>query len=230
MTDNSPFSKKSIETVNSEMGRGLLEEMNLPPQVISFIRQNRKNLQILGAGLVVAILAWTFYGSYAETQRDESAARLAVALQDKEDASRAQALQQIITDYSSTDAALWSRFELGHIDYNSGKLAEAAARYSMVLEDLESESPLRPLVQFSLAQTFEQKGDLDQALVFYLEIAKMPGFAEEGYAGLGRVYEAKNEPAKAREAYENYLAVAQSRSRVSQAELIEDKLLKLKSE
>lgn len=231
MSDNSAFSKKRLENVAPVNDRGgLLEELNLPPQVVSFIRQNKKNLQILAACMVAAVLAWTVYDYYTETQREKSSSQLAVALQEKQDEARAQALQQIGTDYSRTAAALWSRFELAHIKYRAGNLDEAIIMYSELLSDLASDNPMLPLVKFSLGQTLESKGDLDQALAQYRELSGIPGFVDEGFAGLGRVYELQNEPAKAREAYEKYLAGSHNASQASQVELIRNKLSQLKAE
>lgn len=229
MIDNSAFSKKTIKDVTRSK-EGFLEELNLPPQVITFIRQNKKNLQIFGVCLVVAILAVSFYQSYTEKRRDESAAQLAAAMQAGDDSARAQALQEVIAGYGRTDAALWGRFELGHIEYRTGKFAEAVIAYTEVLDDLAAGSPLRPLVEFSLAQTHEQQGKLEQALAFYKKLSETPGFGDEGTAGLGRIYERKNEPARARAAYEEYLSYAdKSSATAQQVDFIKDKLGRLKA-
>ena len=204
MTEQSAFNKNNINTATIRE-RGFLEELNLPPAVISFIRKNQKQLKIVGIGAVLLLLAWIFYDNYAEVKRQEATAQLATALQESGVDQRVAALEEVQKKYSLTTVGLWSRLELAHLDFEAGDYAAAVEKYKAVLGKLADDNPLVPLVQYSIAYSYENLNDFDQALTYFRLLTAAPGFAAEGHLGLGRVYESTNEPAKAREVYENYL-------------------------
>lgn len=232
MSEQSAFDRKIIEGTTADAGRSILEELHLPPQVISFIRKNKKNLQIAGICLVVLLLAWTFYDHYSETRRDKAAALLASAMKNEEVANRSQLLDKVQSEYGGTAAALWSKVELAHLDYQAGNFPEAVSKYEDVLQQLEADNPLVPLVKYSLAQAFEAQQSFEQALSRYQELARMNGFAKAAYPAIGRIYETINEPAKAQEAYEQYLALLSDDSQTGQLSptraIIEERLATLK--
>jgi predicted negative regulator of RcsB-dependent stress response len=202
MSDKSASKKENVETIDIEKKRELLEELNVPPQVIKFIKKNSRNLQIVAVCIVVAILAWTAYDYYREAQKDSSTALLQTALKETDSEKRDQLLNDVATQYSGTDAALWSRLELAHNAYDGGKLDEAATKYESVLKSLSSSNPLSPLVLYSLAQTYEASKEIDKALGAYTRLIKYTGFAAEGHLGSGRMYEKKGDLQQARASYE----------------------------
>ena len=61
MSAQSLFSKKNIESQQPDTLTGLMEEMNLPPGLIAFVRKNSRSLQIGLTCIVVLVLAWVFY-------------------------------------------------------------------------------------------------------------------------------------------------------------------------
>ena len=91
---------------------------------------------------------------------------------------------------------------------------------------------LAPLVTYSLGQAFEQMENIDNALHYYQLLSQMEGFAGEGYLGLGRAYEEKNQLDKAGEAYEKYLALVSEDPAINGTGktriMVEDKLATLK--
>lgn len=204
----SAFSKKNLQavTINPEAKRGVLEELNLPPQVISFVRQYKKHLEIAGIGVVVFSLAWIFFDYYTEKQRDLAATELTAALELKDDQSRIAALVTVEKEYGRTTSALWSRIELANIAYQEKKFPEARDRYKAVLDDLDTDNPLTPVVRLAYAKVLESGNETDQALDAYKTLSKSPGFSGEGLKGMGRIYELKNNMAEAKKAYEEYLA------------------------
>jgi len=204
---------------------GLLEELNIPPKVIRFIRENAKNLQIGFAALVVVVLAWAAYDYYSEVRRESSSVLLQQALKEEDIAKRVELLQGVVAEYPGSDAAVWSKTELAHADYDGGKFIDAAKKYEEVLNDLSSDNPLTPMVQFSLAQTYEAANEYDKALSAYTRLLTFPGFEGEGYLGQGRMYEKKNDLAHAREAYENLNALPNVSESVK--EWAKDKLAKM---
>ena len=74
MTQKSAFDKDNIKSklIQPEAQTGLLEELNLPPKIVSFIRKNDKQLKAGIIGIVVIVLGWVFYDYYTEQQRSKS--------------------------------------------------------------------------------------------------------------------------------------------------------------
>ena len=183
----------------------LLEELNLPPEVISFIRENIRSLQIGLICGVVLILAGVFYDYYTGVQENKGSSLLASGLQIESIEQRVEVLENVIKDYGRTNAARWSKLELAHIDYKEGRYEAAAAKYKEILESLSSSNSLVPLTRLNLAQSYEETGQFDQAIAQYNLLKKSPGFSNEAYWGLGRMYLAKDDEVQARKAYEELL-------------------------
>jgi predicted negative regulator of RcsB-dependent stress response len=201
MSAQSLFSKKNIESQQPDTRTGIMEELNLPPEMISFIRKNSRMLQIGLSCFVVLVLAWVFYDHYAELQENKGASLLASAMQIEATEERAQTLASVITDYSRTDAARWSKLELAHLDYQEGNFEGAVAKYEEIIGTLSADSSLLPLARINLAQSYEEMGQYDQAIAQYNLLKKSPGFKEEGHLAL----KVKDEPAQARKEYEELL-------------------------
>lgn len=206
MTQENIFTKRHVEP-GSDAKRELLEQMNLPPKMIAFLRTNSSRIQI---GLVVGAclsLAWSGYGQYRDAQREKSTAMIFNAMQAKEGAERGGMLQDVIKKYPKAEAGIWAQVELAHAALKAGNHAEASAGYQKVLGQISSDHPLNPLLTYSLAQTYEQSNDLENAKKQYEKLTTLAGFAGEGYLGLGRIAEVNNESAKAKEMYEKYVAL-----------------------
>jgi len=220
MSAQSLFSKKNIKSQQPDTRSGIMEELNLPPEVISFIRKNARNLQIGLACIVVLALAWIFYDYYTELQENKGASLLASAMQTEATGERTLMLASVVNDYSRTDAARWSRLELAHLDYQEGLFDAAIAKYEEIIDKLSTDSSLLPLTRTNLAQSYEETGQYEQAIAQYNLLKKSIGFKEEAHLALGRIYTARDEPAQARKEYEELLttmkdeADPQLRSRV----------------
>ncbi|MCF6290021.1 MAG: tetratricopeptide repeat protein [Desulfobacterales bacterium] len=225
----SAFSKKNIigVTINPEAKPGLLEELNLPPGVVAFVRNNKKQLQIAGIVLAVAVLAWAVYDYYVDQQDERAVAELTVALQFTGDENRIPALTRVAEQYPRTSSALWSRVELANIDFKAGNLDRAIAGYQAVLADLDKDNPLYPLVELSIAQSLETKGDLEQALAAYRALSEMEGFKGQGFKGMGRINELRGNLGAAKKSYEQYLTARLPLS-PEETSLITGKLARIK--
>jgi predicted negative regulator of RcsB-dependent stress response len=202
MSTQSLFSRKNIETQQLDKRRGLMEELNLPPDLIAFIRRNSKNLQIALISAVVLVLAVIFYDYYAATQEQKGSSLLATGMQTESTEQKIQILENVINDYGRTDAARWAKLELAHLDYKEGRFEAAAAKYKVILESLSADNSLVPLTRLNLAQSYEQAGQYDQAITQYGLLKKSKGFMNQAYWGLGRLYMVKDDPNQARQAYE----------------------------
>ena len=206
MSAQSLFSKKNIESQQLDTRTGIMEELNLPPGMISFVRKNARNLQIGLICIVVLALAWVFYDYYTELQANKGASLLASAMQTEAKEERAWMLENVINDYSRTDAARWSKLELAHLDYQEGRFDAAVVKYGEIIAKLPAGNSLVPLVRINLAQSYEEAAQYDQAIAQYNLLKKSTGFKEEAHLALGRIYKANDEPSKARKEYEELLS------------------------
>jgi len=206
MSTQSLFSKKNIQSQLPDTRRGLLEELNLPPGLITFIKKNARTLQIVLAGVVILVLAGIFFDYYTDMQEKKGASLLASGLQAESTEQRVATLENVIRDYGRTEAARWSKLELAHLDYKEGRFDAAAAKYKEILAALPGNSSLAPLTRLNLAQSYEQAGQNDLALIEYNLLKKAPGFTNEAYLALGRLYMAKEDPVQARKAYAEFLS------------------------
>ena len=219
MSAQSLFSKKSIKAQRPDTSRGIMEELNLPPELIAFIRENSKNLQIGLVVVAVLVLGWVIYDYYSAMQAKKGASLLASAMQVEATEEKARTLESVVNDYSRTEAALWARVELAHLDFREGRFTEAAGKYEAVIKKLSKEAPLLPLVRMNLAESYEEAGQYDQAIAQYSLLKMIVGFKEEAHLALARIYRAKDDPALARKEYEELLkdlegADPQLRSRI----------------
>ena len=205
MSNQDLFSQKNITPIDPERKSDILDELNLPPKLKDFLRENARNLQIIAISTAVIVLGWILYGQYTDLQENKGASLLAAALQESSVDQKTQTLANVIEQYPRTSAAQWSSVELAHLDYQAARFQEAATRYETILEKLPGDSSLAPLVRLNLAQSYEELADYDKALGQYQLLKEVTGFSKEAYLALGRVYVLQNEPDSARRVYEEYL-------------------------
>ncbi len=185
---------------------GLLEEFNLPPKAIQFIRRNKRNILIALLVCALAILGWSSLRYYLARQNDRATAMLATAVAQNEVKQRQTLLQKVLVDYGRTGSAMWAKVEMGHIAFESQQYDEAIKLYSDVRDDLAKSSPVFPLVQMNLAQAYENKNAQPEALMAYQRLAEIKGFAGESYLAMGRIYEMQKSVPQAKEMYAKVLA------------------------
>ncbi|HSH12217.1 MAG TPA: tetratricopeptide repeat protein, partial [Desulfurivibrionaceae bacterium] len=137
-----------------------------------------------------------------QNKRNEAAQVLAAAVMEKDNAGRLRSLTKVAEDYSGTGAALWSRIELGNQASRDKKYPEALAFYTEVYEDLPGDSPLRPLLEYALAQNNENAGKLDQAQLYYRKLADNKSFRVIALSAQGRILESKGDKVGALKVYQ----------------------------
>lgn len=203
MTEPSVFSKKHAETMAQDK-RAILEEMNLPPAMIEFIRTNSKALQLAITIIVIAILAWEGYGKYTAVQRDNSADMLYMAMKADGD-QRVNQLKALSAKFGKRGSGPWGAIEQGHLAFKEGKYQEAVTLYESVIRSTPSDNPLLPLVQFNLAQAYENLPDQAKAKATYQALAGTQGFAGEANLGLARIAELEGNVDEAKSQYQAYV-------------------------
>lgn len=197
----SPF-KPLSEIIDIEKKEGLLEALNLPPKAIRFFKTYALHVQIGVVLFFVLVGAWSYYDYYSQNKQSEAIQALAAAVMQKDSAARLQSLAKVSSDYSGTGAAIWSRLEQGNQASRDKKYQEALALYTGVYDDLPAGSPLRPLLEYALAQTNENGGQLDQAMANYRKLAEHKSFKAIALPAQGRIYELQGDKVNALKMYQ----------------------------
>ena len=205
MPEQNTFFQQELMT-KSLQKHGLLEELDLPPEVIQFLRSNKRNLIIVLVSCMVAIVGWSSFSYYFARQNDRAAVLLAEATGQGTAEQRSALLDKIINDYGRTGSAVWAKIELGHLAFDAQKYDEAIKKFLQVRDDIASSSPIFPLVQLNLAQAYESKNALPEALAAYRRLAEFKGFAAEADMAMGRIYELQKSVPQAKEMYGKVLA------------------------
>lgn len=201
MDESNAFTKRHVEEVTAAK-RTLLDELNLPPAVKSYIQKNARFLQISFVLIVGTICAWNYYSYYTATNSDQAAQQLTQAMRITDVEQKAVTLEQIVADFSSTGSARWSQLTLAG-DYVGQKQYGAAISTLQALnKDIARDNPLFPLLQQFSGISHELNGDLDAALGYYDTLSSLPGFSALGYIESGRIYELKGQGEKAKDVYE----------------------------
>lgn len=210
MTEHNVFSKKHTEVMAQDK-RAILEEMNLPPALIDFLRANAQTIQIAILVGIVAILGWEGYGKYTSVQRARSADMLYQAMKTETPDQRAEQLKALSAKYGKSGSGLWGVVEQGHLAFKDGKFQEAVILYESALGSISAGNPLLPLVRFNLAQAYENLPDQAKAKAAYQALAETPGFAGEGTLGLARLAELEGKNDEARTKYQAYVDLPETK-------------------
>lgn len=229
MAGDSAFNKRHVEASALSDVEGLLEHLNLPPAAISYIRKNKRMVQIVAALVIAGIVAWSLYGSYREKRIEKASSALAVALQ-KDPAEKAAALEKVSGDFSGTTAALWARVELAHLDMQNGKFAIAAGKYGKMKEELDTTDPLYALTIFGIAQAQEANHDFKEAAATYKLLKNVEGYQVIAVTGIARIEDIQGETGKAVETLNAYLAgLDGTPANDANKRVVEEKIARLKA-
>ena len=229
MSTEGAFNKRLTEETTMDQVEGLLEHFNLPPKTIAFIRKNQRIFQV-GIGLIIiAVVAWSLYGSYMEKQREEAATALSLALE-KAPSEQAAALSEVMAQYAHTTSSVWAEVELAHLDMKRGKFEAAATKYNVLNQKTDDSNPVKPLVTFGLAQAYESAKKYTEAEVQYDLLKEFKGFEPVGYIGLGRLEEVQGNIDKAIAILNNFVLTAGDDPSFTQSRSeIEAKIARLKA-
>jgi predicted negative regulator of RcsB-dependent stress response len=203
MADQPVFDPKKIELQQLGPVMGLLEQFNLPPKVISFIRRNQRAILLTISAIVILIIASSAYTTYRDYRADRAASALDAALIAKQD--NRQMLEKVVQEYGSTSSGLWARIELALLEEKEGQRSQAISRLVAINADLSIGSPLKPLVLTKLSGLYEQEQQFDKAVPLATELAALEGFASEAYKTLGRLYEQMGNKEEAAAMYGKFL-------------------------
>ncbi len=208
MANQSAFDPNHIkETAVSETS-GLLDELNLPPAFIAFLRKNQRTLWIMTAVIAIVVTAVSLYGSYRTYRENKATTAMDAALQ-ADQGQQVDLLKKVVLDFTSTPTEHWARIELAQIYIKDGKPADAILELQKVNQEVDAKNPLKPLVLFKLAGLYEETKNYEAALAQYQELTAVSGFEADARYALGRVYAALHKNAEAVTAYQQYLSLTE---------------------
>jgi len=227
-TQHNVFTKKHEEALAQDKN-AILEELDLPPALVTFLRKNARTIKVVLIVLAVVIVAWEGYGEYKQRQLEKSSALLYTATKAETNEQKLKLLDQVEKKYDGSNSAMWAKIERAHILFKDKEYAKAVETYSQVLAAIEPGDSLYPLVEFSLAQAYDSMDETAKADSAYHKLLDYPGFAAEGYLGLGRLYEKSGAKDKALDMYESYVALPGDKEGPTK-DLVEFQIGQLKAE
>lgn len=204
MSQRNPFDRQHIEESAVAQEPGLLEQFNLPPDVIAFLRKNQRTIWIVIGAIAIVIVAAALYGQYNDYREDKAATALALAIQ-QEGEQKSEALTQVVDQYGSTSSGMWARIELAHLAAGRGDIAEALKEFNDVRSEISADDPLMPLILYALGVYFEKNNELGKAVEAFQQLGTFSGFESSSYEAMGRIYEQQGEKAKALDMYKKSL-------------------------
>jgi len=208
MSQQSAFNRQNTEEAALDTPPGLLEQLNLPPAVVSFMRRNQRTIWIVTAVIALAVVTWNLYSYYTNIRIEKAASALTEAMRE-EGAVKEEMLVKLIDEYGSAPAALWGRIELAHLSVEKGDLEKAIQQFNDVKNNVPARSPVTPLVLYALGALHENMNELDKAVAAFSELSGFKGFEASSSEALGRVYEAQGKKEKALEMYKKALGTDQ---------------------
>ena len=221
------FDKEYVDERDKNNLEGLLEQLNLPPAVVKFVKNNKKMVYAVIGTVVVLVVAWALYDSYRDSRIQKSSEALSSA-QALSGQQMLDQLAEVESQFSGTDAALWAQINGAQELMKAGKMEEAHNKFTKVRNEIRSSSPLWPLVLVGIAQTAEAKGDYQGAAAEYEKLVDIEGYQDIGYLGRARVAELQGDTQKALELYQNYLATLDPAAAIQRV-MVEEKLARIKA-
>jgi predicted negative regulator of RcsB-dependent stress response len=230
MSEESSFSLKHASEAAYVEPSGVLDQLNLPPSVVKFLRENKRLLQVLGVVTVVLVVSISLYQSYHQSRLENAASSLAISME-AEGVEKVKALEHVASEFDGTPSAMWASVELGHIAMQAGEYDKAATLYSQVKNNISTSNPMLGLLIYGLAQAQEAGKKYAEASSSYADLKTVAGYQDEGYLGMARVFEAKGDNEKAIGVYEEYLGTFLGKDSNERAKLmIQDKITRLRAQ
>jgi len=211
MAEQNAFDRQTIEMNAVVESEGLLEQFNLPPAFIKFLRNNSKTIWIVISCIAVVVVAASLYDSYRTHTLEKAASALDTALQSTDNSE--ELLQGVVGEFSSTPSATWGKIALVKLYQEEKQYDKAVALLVEINADSSLDSLVRPLVAYKLAALYEEQGAMEKALGVYTVLSGMQGFEADAYKAMGRVQESLGNKEQAAAMYKQYI----EQQKVSQA-------------
>ena len=170
MSERSAFEKIHVEESEKADLGGVLEQLNLPPAVVTFVRENKRLVQIVIATIVIIVVAWSLYDSYRDKKIEEGSSALSIAVDIEDSQSKIDQLKSVSSEFSGTSSAQWAKINAAHELLKTDQKEEALTIYKEVFAEIDTSSPLFALVTIGLAQAYEISGNFPEAATEYQKI------------------------------------------------------------
>jgi len=206
MTEPAAFDPNNLKMQPLGPPEGLLDQFNLPPKLIAFIRRNQRLLWIMFVTVVLVSFGVAGFNAYRDYREQKAASAFDAAV--LAPANNKALLEKVVADYATTDSALWAKIELAQQAERTGDATTAISNLESINGGVGHTSPLKPLLLGKLAAMYENANQLDKALRLYTELSAWESFAAEAYRGLGRVNEQLGKKTDAVAMYGKYLELA----------------------
>ena len=230
MSEHSAFDKLHVDERDKADLGGVLEQLNLPPAFVAFVRRNQKAIYIGLSVVAVCVVVWSLYDAHIDKMKTASSSALAVA-QKLDGEKRLGALKDVEKEYSGTGAALWATIEIGRYHMEQDDFDTALTYYQTLRKEIETDNPLYQLVTFGVAQAEEALGKFEEAVSEYDTLKTVTGYESIGYNGTARIYEVQGNLERAVNEYEQYMGTMTGSSVNNPEKLyIEAKLSALKAQ
>ncbi len=204
MAEHSAFEKLHVEERDKADLGGVLEQLNLPPTFVQFVRKHQKTIYLVIGIITVVVIVWALYGSYVEKKRIESSSALALA-QKLEGEEKLVALENVAEEYSGTGSGIWARIEIARYYMENDNFEEALQSYLTIRENVDNDNPINNLVTFGVAQAHESMEKYDSAALEYEKLKNIIGYESIGYTGAARIFEVQGKLDRAVNEYEQYM-------------------------
>lgn len=171
----------------------------------------RKNEVLVGAAVVLALVAgffgWRYYssGRDAAAQKDLSAVIFtfhdpAIKVEKERLEKTIVAAQKTMADYPSSSAASLAQYYLALSQDGLGDMANAVKNLEEVIG--RGDVKAKPVAQFALAGVYKRNGDLQKSIDVLKQLETVGGYSKAAVAyELGSVAEAANQKEVAQTAY-----------------------------
>lgn len=216
MADQNALDRRALEMNRMAEPEGLLEQFNLPPSLIAFLRRNSRTIWIILACVAVVVVAVSLWDSYRTYTINKAASALDTALQSEGETELL--LQAVAEEYSSTPSANLAKIELVKLYQGEENYTEAIALLTQMEADTSLSPLLQPLVTFKLASLYEQQGELTKALGAYTVLSSVEGFEAAAHKAMGRVQESLGNNEQAVAMYTKYLELTEVAAAGGQAD------------
>jgi predicted negative regulator of RcsB-dependent stress response len=205
MSEQNPFNRQHIEQSASVPAPGLLDQLGLPPELVSFLRKNQRTIWIVVALVIFSVTVGSFYGSYRSYRDDKAATALTEAMK-AEGEQKQELLMQVVDKYGSTSPGIWAKVELARLSVEQGEENRAVDELYAVRKAMKKNNPIMPLLLYNLGAIHENRKEAEQAISVYSELTAYSGFEAIAYKAMGRAYELQGNREQALEMYRQYLA------------------------
>lgn len=228
MTEQSAFNQTQVAQKAYVEPSGVLDQLNLPPGAISFLKKNKRILQITAIVVAVVVVVGSLYRSYRLQRLEDGASSLAISME-AEGEAKITALQHVAEEFSGTSAGLWASTELGHMAMKEKEYEKAKSYYLLVREGIKDSNPMFGLLTFGIAQADEAGKSYSSATEGYAALKEIQGYTDEGYRGMARVLEAQGDNAKALLVYQEYLGtLSGDKQNGAATRMIKEKITRLR--